>query len=53
MDYQPELEDTANAYVMLAKNASMTGQALQIGEYFKKYCRLQELILSDAGFAVI
>lgn len=29
---QPELEDTANAYVMLAQNRSMTGQALQVGK---------------------
>ncbi|RJE23716.1 Short chain dehydrogenase [Aspergillus sclerotialis] len=32
----PEVEDTADAYIMLAKNNSMTGQSLQI----------------DAGFAI-
>ncbi|PLB41766.1 SDR family NAD(P)-dependent oxidoreductase [Aspergillus candidus] len=30
----PELEDTANAYVMLAQNQSMTGQALQVDSGF-------------------
>ncbi|RMJ26672.1 Short chain dehydrogenase [Aspergillus sp. HF37] len=28
----PELEDTANTYVMLAKNTSITGQSIQIGQ---------------------
>lgn len=28
---QPELEDCANAYLMLAKNTSITGQSIQIG----------------------
>ncbi|ODM23508.1 hypothetical protein SI65_01097 [Aspergillus cristatus] len=30
----PELEDTANAYIMLAQNSSMTGQAIQIDAGF-------------------
>ncbi|KAI9923666.1 hypothetical protein ASPWEDRAFT_418839 [Aspergillus wentii DTO 134E9] len=30
----PEVEDTANAYVMLAKNSSMTGQSIQIDSGF-------------------
>ncbi|KAK9581010.1 hypothetical protein V6Z92_008108 [Aspergillus fumigatus] len=32
----PEVEDAANAYVMLAQNSSMTGQSIQV----------------DAGFAI-
>ncbi|KAM0094902.1 hypothetical protein ACP6JD_001555 [Aspergillus fumigatus] len=27
----PEVEDAANAYVMLAQNSSMTGQSIQVG----------------------
>ncbi|KAI9375393.1 hypothetical protein BJX61DRAFT_539820 [Aspergillus egyptiacus] len=30
----PEVDDTANAYIMLAKNSSMTGQAVQIDSGF-------------------
>ncbi|KAF9882727.1 hypothetical protein FE257_005345 [Aspergillus nanangensis] len=30
----PEVEDTANAFIMLAKNASMTGQAIQVDSGF-------------------
>ncbi|GAB1217016.1 hypothetical protein ATERTT37_006237 [Aspergillus terreus] len=33
-DGGPEVEDTANAFVMLAKNASMTGQGIQIDSGF-------------------
>ncbi|KAL3472779.1 hypothetical protein BJX99DRAFT_209053 [Aspergillus californicus] len=30
----PELDDAANAYIMLAKNSSMTGQAIQVDSGF-------------------
>ncbi|PYH99173.1 NAD(P)-binding protein [Aspergillus ellipticus CBS 707.79] len=37
----PELEDTANTYVMLAQNTSMTGQSITIGECPRSCCLLQ------------
>lgn len=48
--YQPGLADTSNAFLMIAKNSSMTGQSIQIGEYFSRLVRLQpKLIVTDAG----
>ena len=30
---ETDLNDCANAFVMIAKNASMTGQKIQVGEF--------------------
>lgn len=47
--YQPGLADTSNAFLMIAKNSSMTGQSIQIGEY-SRLVRLQpKLTVTDAG----
>ena len=50
--YQPEVEDTADAYINIAKNSSMTGQAVQIGKRLSEFhvCRISNF--TDSGFVV-
>ncbi|EAW11182.1 SDR family NAD(P)-dependent oxidoreductase [Aspergillus clavatus NRRL 1] len=47
----PEVEDAAEAYVMLAKNPSMTGQSIQIGKH-SQASFYSNLTVTDAGFAI-
>lgn len=42
--YQTDLEDCADAFVAAAKNSSMTGQNIQIGEADSSSIRLPILI---------
>ena len=50
---ETDLNDCANAFVMIAKNASMTGQKIQVGEFAENsVCPVQLLIREDAGLYI-
>lgn len=50
--YQPEVEDTAEAYITLARNSSVTGQAMQIGRCPLGYSMYAVTNFVDSGFVI-
>ncbi len=49
---QTNLEDCADAFIMAAKNSTMTGQKIQIGESQSVMSNPSLIIVADAGLII-
>ena len=49
---ETDLNDCANAFVVIAKNASITGRKIQAGGFAENSCLVQLLIGEDAGLYI-
>ncbi len=49
---QTNLEDCADAFIMAAKNSTMTGQKIQIGESQSVMSSQSLIIVADAGLII-
>lgn len=49
---ETDLNDCANAFAVIAKNASITGRKIQVGGCAESSCLVQLLISEDAGLYI-